>query len=157
MILCRVSPRSTCCWWQVEAPVFSPDTEGPFKDNVDVVISTETEGAAIHYTTNGAEPTESSRLYNPAQPVVIDSINKVVRARAYAPHMAPSDVSHSVEFVVEASDPTFAPGLLSPHIPSALTRLCLCRALFVSCVEGECAAATLSSCVHVLPCCLLVA
>jgi endonuclease I len=47
----------------VSQPVFSP-AGGTYTDQVEVTITTATEGAAIYYTTNGTVPTESSTLYN---------------------------------------------------------------------------------------------
>lgn len=47
----------------VAQPEFSP-AGGTYTDQVEVTITTATEGAAIYYTTNGTVPTESSTLYN---------------------------------------------------------------------------------------------
>lgn len=47
---------------RVAQPVFSPDG-GSFEDQVEVTITTATEGATIYYTTNGAEASENSKQY----------------------------------------------------------------------------------------------
>jgi len=96
---------------QVEAPTLTPDMEGPYKDSVDVYIACETAGATIYYTTDGSEPSEGSRVYDPTKPVTLYQTDKVVKAIAFAPHMAASEVADSVPYVIEVSDPVFEPGL----------------------------------------------
>lgn len=48
---------------RVAQPVFSPEG-GTYTDQVVVTISTKTEGAIIHYTTDGSEPTDSANVYS---------------------------------------------------------------------------------------------
>ena len=55
-------PGSSVVLERVAQPVFSPDG-GTFEDQVEVTITTDTEGATIYYTTNGAEASENSKLY----------------------------------------------------------------------------------------------
>ena len=47
------------------APTFSP-AAGTYSSAQNVTLSTSTEGATIHYTTDGAEPTTNSSVYNSA-------------------------------------------------------------------------------------------
>lgn len=47
----------------VAEPVFSPNG-GTFIDSVEVIITSETDGAVIYYTTNNSDATEQSKLYN---------------------------------------------------------------------------------------------
>ena len=47
---------------RVEQPVFSPEG-GTYEDQVEVTITTATEGATIYYTTNGAEASTTSKRY----------------------------------------------------------------------------------------------
>jgi len=95
---------------QVRAPVITPDSAGPFKDEVNVRLTSATLGAAIHYSTDGTSPTPSSPMYDPnAGPVVIRRTGAVVKAMALAAHMAPSPVTESVAFDIEASPPSIEP------------------------------------------------
>ena len=57
------SPEGGTIAERVKQPVFSPDG-GTFQDSVEVTISCATGGATIHYTTNGTEPSASSRVYS---------------------------------------------------------------------------------------------
>lgn len=54
----------------VDQPVFSPNG-GTFTDKVEVAMTTTTSGATIYYTTNGAEVTEQSKVYQ--SPVTLTS------------------------------------------------------------------------------------
>lgn len=47
----------------VAQPMFSPDG-GTFTGQVEVTMTTTTDGASIYYTTTGAEPSENSNLYS---------------------------------------------------------------------------------------------
>ena len=96
---------------QVQAPVVSPDAAGPFENSVEVRLTSETPGAVIHYTTDMSEPSAGSAVYDEAKtgPIVLTSTGKVVKAIAFAVRMSPSQVTESVAFVLEASDPTVTP------------------------------------------------
>jgi len=85
----------------------NPDLEGPFKDTVQSTITCETEGATIRYTVDGSIPTVRSAIYR--APVVLTKTDMVVKAKAFAAHMSPSEVAESVAFILEASDPTISP------------------------------------------------
>lgn len=47
-----------------EKPVITPESGTTFDSALTVTISCPTEGATIHYTTDGSEPTQESSLYN---------------------------------------------------------------------------------------------
>ena len=72
---------------QAAAPVFSV-ASGTVLKGTAVSISSDTEGAAIYYTTDGSEPTEAATLYDDA--IVIDS-DMTIRAIAVADGYAVSD------------------------------------------------------------------
>ena len=72
---------------QAAAPVFSVASGTVLKATA-VSISSDTEGAAIYYTTDGSEPTEAATLYDDA--IVIDS-DMTIRAIAVADGYAVSD------------------------------------------------------------------
>ncbi len=78
-----------CFWAQValgattEAPVFDPPA-GSYSDQVDVVLSSVTEGATIYYTTDGTDPTvESGIEYEPGIPVFLneDTVLKAIAVK----------------------------------------------------------------------------
>ena len=71
---------------RVEQPVFSPDG-GTFEDRVEVTISTATEGATIYYTTNGAEASVNSRVYE--SPIILTA-NTTLKAIAVKEGMSTS-------------------------------------------------------------------
>ena len=76
-----------------EAVVSTPALPGGlslFKGSVDMKMSCRTEGAAIHYTLDGSEPTEASPLYT--APFVLDR-SATVKARAFKEGMQPSDIA----------------------------------------------------------------
>ena len=93
----------------VEAPVITPNSEGPYKDTLDVSITCATVGSEIYYTIDGEEPTEASRKFSPGVPITITSTQTVVKARGFANKMTPSVVTESVAFILEVSDPTITP------------------------------------------------
>jgi uncharacterized repeat protein (TIGR01451 family) len=63
-----------------------------------------TGGVQIHYTTNGADPTEDDPLYGSAAPVFINQ-STVLKARAYKDGWAPSAVK-TATYTVTASPPS---------------------------------------------------
>ncbi|MDD4223837.1 MAG: chitobiase/beta-hexosaminidase C-terminal domain-containing protein [Candidatus Cloacimonetes bacterium] len=72
----------------VATPTFSPPA-GAYANPQSVTIACATAGATIYYTTNGADPTESSQVY--VTPVNV-SDNLTLKARAYKSNMNPSSV-----------------------------------------------------------------
>ena len=104
----------------VAIPALSPATPGPFENSVQVTITCATIDAEIRYTTDGSPPTFTSTLYQ--APFVLTKTNMVVQAKAFAPHMSPSEVAISEPFVLEASEVTFTPdgGVFVDNVQVAL-------------------------------------
>ena len=77
-------------------PVFTPG-EGTFSQDITVAIASETTAATIYYTLDGAEPTTSSRPFDPASPIVVagDGTAMRIRAVAVAPGFEQSPVAES--------------------------------------------------------------
>ncbi|MDO5317342.1 MAG: C10 family peptidase [bacterium] len=82
----------------VAAPTFSP-APGLFHPTVSVTISCPTQGAAIHYTTDGSEPTEESPLYT--SPFVL-SQTATVKARAFKTGLFASPIVE-VEYIYDTT------------------------------------------------------
>ncbi len=71
--------------WQAAAPEITEDRE-----NNSIVITCETEGAVIRYTTDGTEPTEDSEIYT--EPIEING-SMTIQARAFADALFASEIS----------------------------------------------------------------
>lgn len=82
---------------QTRAPEFTP-AAGTYTDEVEVTISA-TEGAEIHYTTDGSAPDENSAVYT--EPLKITE-STTVKAVAYQDGLTPSKIV-SAEYVIELS------------------------------------------------------
>ena len=76
---------------QVETPVISPES-GNYNTIQTVTITCATEGAAIHYTTDGSAPTESSTLYE--GPITVDQ-SMTIKAIAVMDGMDNSEVAEA--------------------------------------------------------------
>ena len=74
--------------FQAEAPFFNPPS-GSYVSTQEVVLTSGTSGAAIYYTTDGSEPTQSSPLYNG---MITVSENSTIRARAFKDPYLPSPI-----------------------------------------------------------------
>jgi uncharacterized repeat protein (TIGR01451 family) len=83
-------------------PIINPDSR-ILVFQQDVVITCETEGATIHYTTNGADPTQSDPGI-PSGGKARISKSGVLKARAFKSGLSPSKVTIAT-YVVLASDP----------------------------------------------------
>ncbi|HPG38813.1 MAG TPA: chitobiase/beta-hexosaminidase C-terminal domain-containing protein [bacterium] len=86
----------------VATPVFNP-LPGTFAGPQNVTISSATSGAVIYYTTNGADPTQSSTTYTTAIPV---STTTTIKARAYKTDWAPSVVAGGAYTIINNTAPT---------------------------------------------------
>src|SRR5262249_9514750 len=73
----------------VSAPVISPNGS-TFVNSVNVSLQTSTPGAAIYYTTDGTNPTQSSKLYSAPFSLVATSL---VKALAFESGMTPSSLA----------------------------------------------------------------
>lgn len=74
---------------KVATPKFQP-AGGVYTEAVEVTISCETQGADIRYTTDGTEPTASSRAYT--GPIGVDTVT-TVKAKAFKGDMTASDTA----------------------------------------------------------------
>ncbi len=82
----------------VTPPVFSP-AAGTVKPGTEITISCATEGAEIHYTLDGSDPTISSQLYT--DPIVLEETTTIKAIATLAGHEA-SKIT-SARFVVSDS------------------------------------------------------
>ncbi len=73
---------------QVATPTISPDG-GNFTDSVEIVLSCDTPGATIRYTTDGTNPTKGSRRYR--TPFTLNA-STIVKAQAFKSDMVNSSV-----------------------------------------------------------------
>lgn len=92
----------------VGRPFFSPDG-GIYNRPQQVRILTTTDDAIIHYTTDGSDPTESSRIYSSSISV---SLDLTIKARAYRQGWNPSGIATArYEFTdaEQVATPTFSP------------------------------------------------
>jgi hypothetical protein len=93
---------------QVSTPRFTP-TGGTYDADQSVEITTETEGAAIYYTTDGSEPTPSSNEYTEPISVAGDGTSVTVRAIAVLDGYTDSTVeqaAYSIDYgEVDESEP----------------------------------------------------
>lgn len=80
----------------VETPVFTPGT-GTYADSVVFSITCATEGAEIHYTMDGSEPTETSTLYSTPIPLTTTT---TIKAKAFKTNWFPSETVTAVYTVV---------------------------------------------------------
>ena len=87
-----VEPPSMGCYEygdRAANPVFDPVSGTTFGSSTNVTLSCATEGATIHYTTDGSTPTDSSTEYTGPIPLLATT---TIKARAYAPNLGPSAV-----------------------------------------------------------------
>ncbi len=85
---------------QCAAVTFSPNGGEFDNTTVEITLSTITLGAAIHYTTDGSEPTILSTLYNPlSKPILTQSAT--IRAKAFKVNLIASATTQAT-FVVSA-------------------------------------------------------
>ncbi len=90
----------------VATPTFNP-TGGTYPTPQSVTISCATSGASIRYTTNGAEPTESSTLYS--SPITISSTT-TLKAKGFKTGWTPSSTATGIyNITVSNDDPSAIP------------------------------------------------
>jgi hypothetical protein len=75
----------------VATPEFSPPP-GTYADPIDVYLYSYTSGATIHYTTDGADPTEADPIYVDGEPIRVEAVT-TIRAKAFMPGAPPSGVA----------------------------------------------------------------
>jgi len=93
-------------------PRFSPDA-GIFDSAQNVIVSCVTPGATIHYTTDGADPTESDPVIESGSTVLVDH-TLTLKAKAWRADVEPSPVK-SADYTLKVATPGFdlAPGVYS--------------------------------------------
>lgn len=107
----------------VATPVFTP-AGGSVSSGSTVIITCATEDAEIYYTTDGAEPSEASKLYD--SPVTVDR-PMTLRAIALKDGMAPSEIAEATFTVVEIGAEQVAffnfndPASLTPQVAEPAT------------------------------------
>ena len=82
-------------------PTFSPEG-GSYTEAQTVAISCETEGATVHYTLDGSDPTEGSAAYS--EPLAI-SENTTVKAKAWAEGYQASAIAEAT-YTIQTDVPT---------------------------------------------------
>jgi hypothetical protein len=78
------------CGTTVNAPIFNPEADGIYMEPLQVSLSCNAQGAAIHYTTDGSTPTASSTTY--ASPITVNS-TVTIKAKAFKDGMTDSPVA----------------------------------------------------------------
>lgn len=89
---------------KVKRPVITPDGKG-YTGAQQIVITSETKGADIYYTTDGKVPTEDSKQYT--EPFMLDS-SSVVQAIAVKEGMQNSDTAKE-RYTLKTENPVFVP------------------------------------------------
>jgi hypothetical protein len=97
---------------QVATPAFSP-AGGTYDADQSVTISSSTAGAAIHYTTDGTNPTTSSPVYSTAISVAGDGTTMTIKALAVKTGMTDSTIA-SAAYTIDynynhVATPAFSP------------------------------------------------
>lgn len=103
---------------KAEPPVIDPKS-GEYTDQVSVTISHPDKNAKIYYTTDGAEPTSDSDVYN--KPITVKNMTSI-KAMAVVPEKIESDaVQENYEIVL--SSPVIKPesGTFTDHVRVAIS------------------------------------
>jgi len=103
---------------KVATPSISP-AAGTYGADQSITLACLTAGAAIYYTTNGAEPTEGDTLYT--APFTV-SVSTTVKAKAFLAPSDPSDVA-TAAYVLKVATPVFDPvaGSYSGNVEVTIT------------------------------------
>ena len=92
---------------QVATPTFDPE-EGTYTAAQNVTITCETEGATIHYTTDGTEPTAESPVYSEAIAVGETMTIKVIAMKEDMTNSAIASATYTIN-IPQVATPTFDP------------------------------------------------
>jgi hypothetical protein len=110
------------------APPIATPSAGTFATSQSVVLSSFDDGVAIHYTTDGTDPTAASAPY--FAPISV-SVSQTIKARAFKGGWAASDVSSQQYQVEDHTAPTisvqYSPGLNTAgwnNVPVTATFIC---------------------------------
>ncbi|MCX6376151.1 MAG: C10 family peptidase, partial [Armatimonadetes bacterium] len=106
---------------KVATPSFNPDG-GVFYVSKTVAITCATEGATIHYTTNGNDPTEASTAIASGGSVTVNKTTKL-KAKAWKSGVAASDVK-SATYTLKVATPAFSPPGGAILEPKSVTVTC---------------------------------
>ena len=115
------SPPSMGCYEftgtpMVNAPVFPYGTNVTFHPTVAVPVTCPNDGASIHYTLDGTEPTDADTLYE--GPIAL-SATTTIKVRAYKAGMDPSRVVEATYTCGDATPPVLGEVTVSPRATSA--------------------------------------
>ncbi|HEY0101807.1 MAG TPA: S8 family serine peptidase, partial [Pyrinomonadaceae bacterium] len=102
----RTTPTDVSGPYGVATPVFSPDG-GAFNSTQGVIIGCATQGVFIHYTTNGAEPTENDPYVTSNSTIYIER-TLTLKAKAFK-HGWPASAVKSANFTLPTVPPTPSP------------------------------------------------
>jgi len=93
--------------WKVAAPVFNL-AAGLYTADQNVTVTEADPDAIVHYTTNGANPTEADDVVASGNTVAV-GVSLTLKARAWKPGAVSSEVT-SATYELKALAPTFTPG-----------------------------------------------
>ena len=100
----RNTPAPVLWFAVVSAPTITPGGN-IYVFPRDVSISSETLGAVVHYTTNGATPTESDPVFDPATTFRVDR-SMVIKAKAWKPGLTPSSTTSAIYTILATGNHT---------------------------------------------------
>lgn len=98
-------------------PTFSP-AAGEVLSGTQVSITCSTEGAAIHYTTDGTNPTASSATYSAAIPVTSEMTIKAIAVKAGLDNSSVASASYTVFTPLTTMDEIFAAAETAASTPT---------------------------------------
>jgi alpha-tubulin suppressor-like RCC1 family protein len=93
--------------WKASTPLFSL-APGQYTGVQSATVTITTSGATIHYTTNGAEPTESDATAASGSSVSVDK-NMTLKAKAFKAGIPPSNTNEAA-YTIKAQAPQMSPG-----------------------------------------------
>jgi len=111
----KVSNNTTA--QQVATPTFAPEA-GTYSEAQNVTITCATEGAAIHYTTDGTEPTAESSAYGEAIAV---NQNMTIKAIAVKENWTSSEIAEAAYVIKKNPTLTFNPTSVTVYIGNDFT------------------------------------
>lgn len=100
--------------WKAATPVFSVST-GTYTADRTVVITCATAGATIHYTLDGAEPTQGDPSLASGGSVAIDQ-TRTLRARAFSGTIPASQVQLAI-YTMQVATPSYSPSAITYTSP----------------------------------------
>lgn len=103
--------------------LFSP-AGGSYSSSQQVILTSATPGAYIHYTTDGSEPDESKPQYINSIPVPLNSVNFTIKAKAFRSGWTPSATGTEVYNVtgsISFDQPVFTPAPGNYNNPVSVT------------------------------------